>query len=52
MRLAPRGAIVTGILQSSSMVSFMVLAFVGWIYHEKCDGYHPVQIWEQHLTAG
>jgi phosphate:Na+ symporter len=44
MRLARRhgGAIVTGILQSSSMVSFMVLLCVGLgIYHEKCDGYHP-----------
>jgi hypothetical protein len=54
MRLAPSpGDAIVGILQSSSMVSFMVLAFVGLgIYHEEMDGYHRVQIWEQHWQLG
>jgi phosphate:Na+ symporter len=39
---AASGALVTGVLQSSSMVSLMVLAFVECrrFYHEKCHGHH------------
>jgi phosphate:Na+ symporter len=47
-----RGAIVTGILQSSSMVSFMVLALWGAGVFEMRWLSSWVQIWEQHLTAG
>jgi phosphate:Na+ symporter len=44
---------VTGILQSSSMVSFMVLAFVGaWIiYHENAMAIVLGQIWVTTLDS-